>query len=64
LGSRNEFGPSRGRLHTPTIDYHNGTVLGGGWSAALNDKSQFIQVKTYTYQNEKLIYTGKDHLLE
>lgn len=44
-GSRNDFGPARGRLHTPTIDYHNGTVLGGGWSAALNDKSQFIQVE-------------------
>ena len=43
-GSAYNFGPARGRLHTPNVDFQNGTVLGGGWSAAKNDQSQFIQV--------------------
>lgn len=44
-GSSHYFRADRARLHTPTIDFRNGTVLGGGWSAAINDKNQFIQVE-------------------
>lgn len=37
-------GPERGRLFTQAYDYGNGTFYRGAWSAAVNDKNQYIQV--------------------
>lgn len=38
-------GPDRSRLFTQAYDYGNGTFYRGAWSAGVNDKNQFIQVK-------------------
>ena len=48
-------GPERGRLFTQAYDYGNGTFYRGAWSAAVNDKNQYIQV-----HQQHNVYTQSD----
>lgn len=46
-------GPERGRLFSDAVNYANGTYNRGGWSSAVDNQQQYIQVKPFTSNTGK-----------